>query len=42
MRVTYIEKLEVHLIRCVVTFYRPGDEWLVNAIFWDDDIDALF
>jgi len=42
MRITYIEKLDVHLIRWVFTFYKPVDEWLVNAIVWDDDIDALF
>ena len=40
-RRTYIEKLEVLIIRWVFTFYKPEDEWLVNAIFWDDDIDAL-
>lgn len=32
MRITYIEKFEVHLIRWVFTFYKPGDEWLVNGI----------
>jgi hypothetical protein len=42
MRITYIEKLEFHLIRWVFTFYKPDDVWLVNAIVWDDDIDALF
>ena len=42
MRITYIEKLEFHLIRWVFTFYKPDDEWMVNAIVWDDDIDALF
>ena len=42
MRITYVEKLEFHVIRWVFTFYKPGDAWLVNAIVWDDDIDALF
>ncbi|MFP6741737.1 MAG: hypothetical protein VCD33_08945 [Alphaproteobacteria bacterium] len=42
MRITYIEKLEYRLIRWVFTFYKADDEWMVNAIVWDDDIDALF
>ena len=42
LRITYLEKLERHIIRWVFTFYRPGDRWIVNAILWNDNIDALF
>lgn len=42
MKTTYIGKFERHIVRWVFTFYRPKDQWMVNAITWDDDIDALF
>ena len=42
VRITYIEKFERHIIRWVFTFYKPKDQWLVNSLVWDDDIDALF
>jgi hypothetical protein len=42
VRYTYVEKRDVHLIRWLITFYRPLDTWKVNAIKWDDDISALF
>ena len=42
VRITYIERFERHLIRWNFTFYRPKSQWVVNAIVWDDDVDALF
>ena len=42
VRITFIEKFERHVVRWVFTYYKPEDQWLVNSIVWDDDIDALF
>ena len=42
VRYTYVEKRDVHVIRWLITFYRPVDTWKVNAVTWDDDISALF
>jgi len=42
VRYTYVEKRDVHMIRWIFIFYRPGPVWKVNAIKWDDDSGALF
>ena len=42
VRITFIEKFERHVVRWVFAYYKPEDQWLVNFIVWDDDIDALF
>lgn len=39
---TYIGKFENHAVRYVCTFYKPKTEWVVNAVYWDDQIHALF
>ena len=41
LRITYMEKFERHIIRWVFTYYKPRDQWIVNSIEWDDNIDAL-
>ncbi|EON90563.1 hypothetical protein MARLIPOL_18148 [Marinobacter lipolyticus SM19] len=39
---TYIGKFEKHAVRYVCMFYKPKSEWVVNAVFWDDQTPALF
>ena len=38
---TYVQKRQNHIIRWEFIFYKPKDSWLVNAIRFDDTIDAL-
>jgi hypothetical protein len=41
VRYTYVEKFERHAVRWMLTIYRPGGAgWLVNSVFFDDDIQA--
>jgi hypothetical protein len=39
---TYIGKFERHAVRYICLFYKPRDEWVVNAVYWDDQTPALF
>lgn len=39
---TYIGKFEKHAVRYVCMFYKPKNEWVVNAVYWDDQTAALF
>lgn len=39
---TYIGKFEKHAVRYICVFYKPKDEWIVNAVYWDDQTPALF
>lgn len=39
---TYIGKFEKHAVRYICVFYKPKEEWVVNAVYWDDKTPALF
>lgn len=39
---TYIGKFEKHAVRYICVFYKPKEEWVVNAVHWDDQTSALF
>ncbi len=39
---TYIQKLRNHALRWEFRFYKAKDKWQVNAVAFDDRIDALF
>lgn len=39
---TYIGKFEKHAVRYICVFYKPKEEWVVNAVYWDDQTPALF
>src|SRR6185503_3008118 len=41
-RITYAEKRERHLLRWQFTFYRPQNQWMLNAFNWDDRAMLLF
>lgn len=38
----YIQKFERHAVRWLFTFYKPKDQWIVNACSFDDTISAFF
>jgi len=42
IRLTYLQKFEKHALKWVLVYYNPADEWLVNQVSWDDNIDTLF
>lgn len=42
IRYTYIHKFQNHAIKWVFVFYEPKDEWLVNAVSYDDQYQTLF
>ena len=37
----YIQKFTYHAIRWQFFFYKPKDKWLVNAVMFDDRLEAL-
>ncbi len=39
---TFIAKFERHAVRYICVFYKPEDDWIVNAIYWDDNTSAIF
>jgi len=39
---TYVVKYEKHALRYVCLFYKPKQEWVVNAVYWDDQTPMLF
>ena len=42
VRFTYVERRERHVLRWRFVFYKPKDCWIVNSVFWDDQIGELF
>lgn len=42
VRYTYLQKFERHAIRWMFGFYRPANDWVVNAVSWDDGVSELF
>jgi hypothetical protein len=42
VRHTFIEKFERHALRWQLSFYKPADHWVVNTIYWDDKVSAVY
>jgi len=42
IRLTYVEKREIHLVRWQFILYKPKAEWRLNAFSWDDNAGMLF
>jgi len=42
VRYQYIVKFEKHAVRWMLIFYKPKDEWVLNMVSWDDQIQLLF
>lgn len=42
LRYQYIVKYEKHAVRWNMLFYKPEDEWFLNRINWDDQVEKLF
>jgi len=42
LRYQYIVKFERHAVRWVLIFYKPKDEWMLNMVKWDDQIELLY
>jgi hypothetical protein len=42
IELTYLQKFERHAMRWRFTFYKPADQWIVNAVSWDDGVGELF
>jgi hypothetical protein len=42
LRLTYVERRTVHLIRWEFVFYRANSEWRLNSYVWDENVAALF
>lgn len=42
IRFMYIQKFANHATRWMIVFYRPLEEWIVNAVVWDDKTHELF
>lgn len=42
VRYIYIQKFTNHATRWLIMFYRPLDEWKINAIMFDDNLETLF
>jgi hypothetical protein len=41
-RFVYLQKFQNHAVRWVFTFYKPKDQWIINAVSFDDKIELLF
>lgn len=41
-RFVYLERFERHGLRWRFTFYEGGNEWTLNDVYFDDEIEALF
>jgi hypothetical protein len=39
---SYAIKFEKHAVRYMCIVYKPRDLWIINSIYWDDQIDLLF
>lgn len=42
LRLTYIEKTQVHALPWTFIFYRGPDGWILNTFNWNDKIQDLF
>lgn len=42
VRYIYIQKFTNHATRWLIMFYRPSDEWKINIIMFDDNLETLF
>ena len=41
-RYHYLQKFENHAIYWSITYYKPEDKWVINSIFFKDDLEFLF
>lgn len=41
-RFIYLQKFQNHAVRWVFTFYKPKDQWIINAVSFDDKLETLF
>jgi hypothetical protein len=41
-RFIYVEKFERHAIRWVFVIYKPHNQWIVNAVSFDDKLDQHY
>lgn len=41
-RFTYLQKFDRHALRWVFVFYKPQGQWLVNTVYFDDQLEKLF
>ena len=42
MRFVYVEKFERHAIRWLFVVYKPRDQWIVNAVSFDDKLSEHY
>lgn len=42
VRHVFIERFERHALRWQLSFYKPGDHWMVNSVNWDDKLTELY
>jgi hypothetical protein len=42
LRYTYLDKHERGSVRWQFIFYKAKDQWIINAIVWDGDVNKLF
>ena len=42
VRYVYIQKMEKHVMVWRFIFYKPKDKWLLNAWYFNDQIQSLF
>jgi hypothetical protein len=42
IELTYLQKFERHAMRWRFMFYKSADQWMVNAVSWDDGVGELF
>ena len=42
IRFTFIIKHELTVTRWKFLYYRPKDRWLLNSLYWDDQVESLF
>lgn len=41
-RFVFLQKFQHHALRWVFTFYKPQDQWIINAVSFDDHLANLF
>ena len=42
VRYTFVIKHELTLTRWIFIYYKPDDRWLLNSLYWDDQVESLF
>jgi hypothetical protein len=42
VRYTFLEKFQYHALRWQFAYYNNNEKWVVNAVYWDDDISKLY